>query len=334
VSDRLCDVVIATRNRPAALRRCLHALAHQSVRDFGVIVVDDASDEPVVVEDPALSSLDVRVIRQPRPSGPAAARNAGAAVAVADYIVFIDDDVVADRRLIEVHSEAVRAPHDPAHPIVSFGPFVQPSDWTPTPWNLWEARQAKKEADAMLRGEYEPTWRQFHTGNNCVPTAAFRRAGGFDESFTRAEDDEFALRLERLGCVFRFEPAAIAWHYSNRSLEAWVSIPRAYAHFDVEIDRMHQPSGYLEAKKRELTERRLPLRIARRVFGGPRRTKVATTGALAASRALYCVGLVDLSMAALSLAYDLNYVDAMRDAETAATAAKTSGATAEATTTC
>src|ERR671911_1330 len=36
-----CDVVIATRNRPDAIKRCLRGLARQTVDDFGVIVVVD-----------------------------------------------------------------------------------------------------------------------------------------------------------------------------------------------------------------------------------------------------------------------------------------------------
>ena len=222
-----------------------------------------------IVDDERFAALDTTVVRQPRPSGPAAARNAGVDASRGDYIVFIDDDVLPDRHFIATHLEVVSQPHDPSRPIVSFGPFVQPGDWPdPTPWNLWEAKMARKEADAMLRGDYEPSWRQFHTGNNCVPVAKFREIGGFDTTFTRAEDDELALRLFDAGCEFRFAPAAIAWHYSNRSLEAWLRIPRAYAHFDVEIDRLHPHMTYLAMKKAEMGERRLPLRLARRVFAG------------------------------------------------------------------
>src|SRR5436190_13549247 len=37
-NQRVCDVVIATRNRPDSLRRTLRGLDDQSRRDFGVIV--------------------------------------------------------------------------------------------------------------------------------------------------------------------------------------------------------------------------------------------------------------------------------------------------------
>lgn len=312
-----CDVVIATKDRPDALARCLLGLIDQTHRDFGVVVVDDGSEVPLreVVEQARFSDLRCTVIRTEN-AGPASARNTGAGAATGDYLVFVDDDVLADRRLVEVHLRAVVQPHAPEHPIVSFGPFVQPADWVPTPWNLWEARQARKEAEAMLAGAYEPTWRQFHTGNNCVPRAAFEAAGGFDTDFKRAEDDEFALRLDDAGCVFRFEPSAIAWHYSVRTRRAWLDIPRAYARFDVEIDRMHPHTGYLDAKIEELEDRRLPLRLARRVFGG-RAARLGIELATRSGAALYRLGRVDEAMGALSVAYDLSYVDSLRRARAA-----------------
>jgi GT2 family glycosyltransferase len=317
MTDRSCDVVITTRNRAAALQRSLDGLRRQSVQGFGVIVVDDCSEQPMAdaLGPDVTTGLDVIHLRLDVPSGPAAGRNAGVAASDAEFIVFIDDDVVPNRRFIEAHLDAVAPAADSSAPVVSCGPFLQPADWTPTPWNLWEARAARKEAENVMRGTFDVTWRQFHTGNNCLPRKDFVAVGGFDEAFKRAEDDEFALRLHERGCVFHFEPEAIAWHYSNRSLESWLAIPRMYAHFDVEIDRLHPEIGYLADKKRELGTRRLPLRAARAVLGGPRRSKLGVTAAVAAARMLYRVGAIDAAMGALSVAYDLNYVDSLRQSE-------------------
>lgn len=320
--DHLCDVVIATRNRPEPLRRCLQSIAEQSVDDIGIIIVDDHSDmplEPVVTElartlefgrPPVLLRLD-------RQSGPAAARNAGVNASTAEYIVFIDDDVVLDRHLIEVHLSEVRSGEPDGLPIVTRGPFVEPPAWNPNPWNLWEARMATRGTNALVRGDYAPMWRQFHTGNNCMATALFREVGGFDESFKRAEDDEFGLRLDQHGCRFRFLPAALAYHYSNRSLEAWLSIPRAYAHYTVVIDRQYPQVGYLRDRHDELNVSNPLLHLARAVCGGTRRTTAATRLAVAIAVLAHRIRLTSVTMAALSMAYDLNFVDALRKAEAA-----------------
>ena len=64
------SVIVPTRDRPEALRRCLAALAGQRERDFEVIVVDDGGVEPAaaVAEDFA-SRVPVVVLRQER-TGP------------------------------------------------------------------------------------------------------------------------------------------------------------------------------------------------------------------------------------------------------------------------
>jgi GT2 family glycosyltransferase len=325
VNAPTCDVVIATRNRPAALARCLDALSRQTVSAFGVIIVDDASDQPVadgLARLAVAEALGVTVERLAQPSGPARARNAGVAASTADFIVFVDDDVVASRQFIEAHLDNVTK-GDAEHPVVSCGPFVQPGDWDPTPWNLWEARQAKKEADNLQHGVYPVTWRQFHTGNNCLARSVFDAVGGFDDSFKRAEDDELALRLAGYGCRFVFEPRAIAWHYSNRTLDAWLAIPRMYAHYDVEIERRYPEVGHLAQKHKELAARRLPLRLARGVFAGPRRTRAGIAGAVRSAATLQRLGLTDLAMGALSVAYHLNYTDSLRASERALRAERT-----------
>lgn len=311
-----CDVVIATRNRPEVLRRCLTGLRQQSTQDFGVIVVDDHSDEPVdeIVADAAGDDLATSVIRLAQQSGPAAARNAGVAASAARYVIFVDDDVFPSRQFVAAHLAAVTAESDDGAPIVSCGPFAQPADWTPTPWNLWEARILKREADALTSGVWPLSWRNFHTGNNCVPRVVFDAVGGFDPFFKRAEDDELALRLYKHGCRFHFEPGAIAWHYANRTLEAWLAIPRAYAYFDVAIDRQHPEIGYLARKEKMRRKRRVPLRIARTLLAGRARTKAGVSAAVTAAKGLYRCGWTAAAMGALSVAYELSYAESLTEA--------------------
>ena len=71
-------VIVPATNDPPTLARCLRAIGSA-----------DASPEEAVV------------IREPPGAGPAAARNAGAAEACGDVLVFVDADVV-------VHGDAFR----------------------------------------------------------------------------------------------------------------------------------------------------------------------------------------------------------------------------------
>lgn len=89
------SVVIPTRNRCGLLPGLLSALAEQSVDShaFEVILVDNAStdgtSELLAVESGARTNLTS--VREPT-VGISAARNAGCAIARADWIAFIDDD--------------------------------------------------------------------------------------------------------------------------------------------------------------------------------------------------------------------------------------------------
>ena len=318
--QRTCDVVIATRNRPGPLQRCLHSLGAQTAADFGIIVVDDHSDESleVAVREVRESNgfaVPLHLVRLPERSGPASARNAGVDASAAEFIIFIDDDVVADRHLVEVHLSEVRTDRDAGSPIVSHGPFVEPPDWDPPAWSLWEAKMATRGTNAIVRGDYEPTWRNFHTGNNCLPREVFNAVGGFDETFLRAEDDEFGIRLHEYGCRFRFVPSALAWHYPNRSRAAWLEVPRAYAHYTVVIDQMYPHLEYLSHRHRELQASHALLRLLRGLAGGERRTAIAVRVAMRLAEISHRMRLNGVTLGALSVAYDLNYVDALRLAE-------------------
>jgi glycosyltransferase involved in cell wall biosynthesis len=92
-SPRLASVVIATRNRPAQLRRCLESLAQQSAPfPFEVVVVDNdpaSGAARSVVDDFAC----VRYVTEVVP-GLSAARNTGFRAARGEILVATDDDVV------------------------------------------------------------------------------------------------------------------------------------------------------------------------------------------------------------------------------------------------
>lgn len=305
-------VVIPTYNRHARLKRTLRSLAAQSVQGFKVVVVDDGSSPPVdgAIPPGLRESLDITVMRTPANGGPARARNLAVRAATTEYIAFIDDDVdAAPSWLASLHAAITR----PGKRVV-FGPLLAPPTWRPTPWNLWEARTLAREYEHMQSGDYEPTWRQFFTGNAIVRREDMLEAGGFDERFTRAEDIELGLRMWRLGSTFEFEPAAIGWHFARRTLASWLGIPRQYAHFDVVLDHYYPDMNWLTVIQREAAFRSLPARLARRVTEhGPARKAVTFSGVRIA-QGLQAVRLSTPAVRVLSVVYDAEYHAALREA--------------------
>ena len=225
------SVVIPTFNRRQRLHRVLSGLAAQTFDgDVETVVVSDGSTDGT---DTYLASgatpLPVVSATQPN-QGPAVARNHGVELATGDLVVFIDDDVVPDRGLISAHVAAHARLGDD---VVVIGPMLDPPDHRMSMWIRWEQAMLAKQYTAMTRGDFEPTARQFYTGNASVLRRHVIDVGGFDSSFRRAEDVELAYRLADRGVHFAYEPAAIGYHYAARSFDSWRSTGYAYGRNDV-----------------------------------------------------------------------------------------------------
>jgi GT2 family glycosyltransferase len=197
------SVVVPTYQRPALLRRCLRALAQQSIGPwaFEIIVVDDGRQDAVralvreVEAQPGAPTL--RYLR-PHGRGPAGARNLGWRAARAPIIAFTDDDTIAHPDWLAHSEAALRArPHCSALagrvmvPLEG-GPSRRPSDH-------------ERMTQGLQRAE-------FVTANAFVRRAALVRIGGFDERFLRAwrEDADLQFRLmQQAGPVGRCDDARV-----------------------------------------------------------------------------------------------------------------------------
>src|ERR1700677_2536768 len=87
------SIVIPVHNQPIFVREAVASLKAQSVSDWEAILVDDGSTDatPTVLQ--SLTSQDARIMLSSQAQrGAAAARNAGAAKARADWLLFLDSD--------------------------------------------------------------------------------------------------------------------------------------------------------------------------------------------------------------------------------------------------
>lgn len=99
----LFSIILPTRDRPDFLHEAIESVNVQTVANWELIVVDDASDPAVVIP------IDerIRLVRLDTHSGPATARNAGLSVARGRYIAFLDDDDLFTQDRLEVVSSAL-----------------------------------------------------------------------------------------------------------------------------------------------------------------------------------------------------------------------------------
>ena len=269
------SVIIPTHNRLERLKQVIQAFERQSYAHdaFELIIVSDASTDGTnafltSVETP----LHFRAVLQEH-GGPAKARNNGVANAQGTYILFIDDDVVPTPTLIAEH---MRLHHAATTPRVVLGPMLSPSDFAMAPWVRWEQAMLMKQYNAMQQGAWQPTARQFYTGNTSLRRELILNVGGFDENFRRAEDVELAYRLNALGVEYVFNQQAIGYHYAQRSFKSWLEIPYAYGRNDVIFATSRGQEWLLPKAVEEFGERNILIRtLVRSCINRPRLSRTA-----------------------------------------------------------
>ncbi len=251
------SIVIPSHNRREQLSR---ALRHIARLDYPadllevIVVLDGCTDGSArqLAELGPSFPFELRWLEQPQ-GGPSVARNAGVLAANHEYILFLDDDVMATVNLAKEHCRALQ--QNPQTVIV--GTMSRPYDSRGPVWLRWEEYMLEKQYSEILNGEYKFTPRQFYTGNCSLKRDWVIQAGMFDESFKRYEDVELAYRLYKMSLQFIFEPGAIAYHYPMRTYKSWIKMHYLYGRYAVRIDREKKMLNMIEISKKEFQQRNI-----------------------------------------------------------------------------
>jgi glycosyltransferase involved in cell wall biosynthesis len=208
--NKSISVIIPTRNRCAILARCLAALP-MGARDLGspeVIVVDDCSTDEthkVIQQFGSETHWQVLSLRQARPLGANAARNAALRVARGEVIVFIDDDVL----VTEGWLSKISAGLSEQFPVVS-GPVRLTMEGPILGKHREEVQAFLGE---ILQSPMGFDGRQVPVlGNLAAYRSVFEKAT-FDESLRPPIEE--ADWLQRTGVRCGFVPDAWVWHHKT-----------------------------------------------------------------------------------------------------------------------
>jgi glycosyltransferase involved in cell wall biosynthesis len=206
------SIIIPTYERPAQLGACLQSLARLDYpfERFEVVVVDDGGSRSLesVVEKFG-GRLDVRLLAQ-KNTGPAGARNFGAAHARGEFLAFTDDDCAPDANWLRALASCFSK--TPGHLVggrtlnaLSLNPYSATSQL------IIEVVYAHFNAD--------PEDARFFASNNFALSAKrFREMRGFNKSFTTSEDREFCDRWLARGFRLTYAPEAAVYHAHDLTL--------------------------------------------------------------------------------------------------------------------
>ncbi|MCI0438043.1 MAG: glycosyltransferase family 2 protein [Chloroflexi bacterium] len=225
------SIVIPTHNRRELLSDLLMALSHQTFpaeKFEAIVVVDGSTDGTHEMLKDLRVPYRLRMIDQPQ-SGVAAARNNGAREAEGDILVFLDDDIVPNARLLDEYLLVQRN----GQSGVVLGQLVPGAESERNGWNKYEDYLLRKHYKAVANGARPPAGRRLYSGNFSIRRDIFLRHGGFDEKFGRGEDVELGFRLEQDGVSFSYNGRASVVHRGYRSFDSWRSSARSYGHCEV-----------------------------------------------------------------------------------------------------
>ncbi len=216
-ADRSVSVVIPTYGKREVLGPTLESLARQDYAHdlVEVVVVDDCSRDDTfeflrLLETP----YALRPIRHEENRGRAAARNTAIRAADGDLVVFVDDDMRCDPRLIREHVD-----FHASHPgsVVIGNALTAPELGRATVYSYLDEMGVHR----LEPGSRVPS-RYFVTNNSSVAREHLLNAGLFDETFRNYgfEDTELAFRLEDAdGVAFWYCAEAVAYHIHVQTLD-------------------------------------------------------------------------------------------------------------------
>lgn len=194
-------VIIPTLNREQVVLNTLDALANQTVTGFNVLILDQSDEDPNLLKaysNPAFSYHYHHIDVQNLP----VARNNAAQAAETEILIYIDDDVNLDSKLVESYlAEFNRLDHD--YWVIG--------------GRIWEQGTTMfHQTDKIVGGtmtSYGKTLKNFDCdrsgdadsasgGNFGVRRSRFMQVGGFDKSLVNSallEDSDFCYRIRQNG---------------------------------------------------------------------------------------------------------------------------------------
>jgi glycosyltransferase involved in cell wall biosynthesis len=264
------SVVIPVHDQATRLRLTLAGLERQqdiAPSDYEVIVVDDGSsdDLPAVIrEERRAAPYSLNVVTSHSRGARGVPRNAGAASARGEVLIFLDADAFPSPRLVRCHAEAQRARdgmalgdlwvipgaefmRNPGLPMKG-ETFFLPIEAARSGEARLEAHAQKGlyphfglwcgQLDELLdEGGVPFAWVASIPHNLSIRSGTFRALRGFDASLSHSEGWDLGIRAMSKGCPISLAHGARSFHLYHRR-DGAANLERVYAS-EAELERRY-----------------------------------------------------------------------------------------------
>ncbi|HEX7808515.1 MAG TPA: glycosyltransferase [Thermoanaerobaculia bacterium] len=279
----MLTIAIPTYGRGAVLCETIAMLIALDPPADEIVIVDQTPSYPPDIEarlNGYAAGGAIRLLRLDQPSIPRA-MNTALAEARQPYVLFLDDDIIPDAKLVAAHTHAIQ--QTGATAIV--GQVLQPGE-SPEHFDDETLRRGFiRDLEFRFNHDAPAYVQNVMAGNLCVNRERALAIGGFDERYTAVAyrfETDFALRLIAAGGRIRYEPAASIRHLKSPGggVRMWgdhrTSPSPAHSIGDYTFARRHVPNFWryvaLRLRKNVLTRFHLthPWTVPGKVVGEAR----------------------------------------------------------------
>ncbi|TKJ41889.1 hypothetical protein CEE37_04790 [candidate division LCP-89 bacterium B3_LCP] len=243
------SIVIPAYNASSTLPKVLGGLLSQNVRDFEVVLVDDASiDDTSQVAKTFSGDLNLHIYKLDENRGRAGCRNYGVDKANGEIILLLDSDIEATPDYVSTHLQL----HEQKDKAVGVGAQRFPDLLAKQAFG----RYYIKRGGARLKPGQTMPGRYFASGLASFRRSTFVELGGFDTNFTvyGGEDLELGLRFVKAGSELVFLPQAVAYHHHLRPLKEIIRKLEVYGEHSIPLILKKHPEVSAELHLDDLTQ--------------------------------------------------------------------------------